>query len=1356
MARRNPAQLQFDALSLEGALLPPEWLARVAALEAPAQSPADYGVPKGLQLRDEIGRYWRIAEAIWAEFAAARSGAEPVGASSRLTRDLLVQVFGFSDLVVVGERTIGGRVFPLAFEALGGRVPVVVGSPSEGMDQSVPRHGDGARRRSAWGGLQEYLNAADGALWGIATNGNTLRVGRDNSSMTRPAWLEMDLERIFTEERFADFSVLWLLLHASRFGRADQLVHEAPLEQWREAGREEGSRAREALRVGVEDALRALGQGFVAHPANTELRGALASGALSPGDYFNELLRLVYRMIFLLSVEERGILHPAAPKDEEARRRHEEAVRLYEDGYGMRRLRERSVRHAAHDRHGDLWASLRPVFHALGRADGELALALPGLGGLFATDQCPHLDASALENRSLLTAIFRLAWLREGDALARVNWKDMGVEEFGSVYESLLELVPVVSDGGRRFGFAGEGESAGNARRLTGSYYTPDALVQQLLDTALEPVVAQRLAEHPTSAGAEQALLALAVLDPACGSGHFLLAAARRLAGHLARLRAGGTPGAAEYRHALRDVVTHCIHGVDRNPMALELARMALWLEAYTPDCALGFLDHHLVCGDALLGLLDLNAVKGGIPDEAFKALTGDDKDVAKLLTKLNRAGRKVLEEREKRGQLALSLGTQSLADAFLQLDALPDEGFEGVEAKRARYAALREEAAASTLALAADLYVGALLMPKTLAPGERTLTEQGAVGRFPTTSTLEMALDGTLPWPHPVAVAARATCVEARALHWSLAFPQVFSRRGFDVVLGNPPWERMKLEEREWFSTRAPDIATARNTAERGRAIARLADENPRLLDEYQSAVRVNEAAAQFARASGRYPLCGHGDVNTYSLFTETASMVVRPQGRIGFVVPSGIATDETTATFFFNQLESGRLVSLYEFENRERLFPAVAPVQRFALLTMQGEGASGATADFIFNATRIAHLVEQDRRCVLSAADVERINPNSHTCPVFRSRKDADIARRIYSNNPILVREGSPEGNAWRVVYRSMFHASGASELFRTKEQLEADGYQLKRAHFVKGASHYVPVVEGKLFHLYNHRFNTYDGVPLAQRFQVKAPAASMSAAWNDPTAEPLPRYWVTAEDAADRWIGHRRWSLAMRDIVRPESDRRVAVFAAMPFAAHNHVAPNLFLPDNDPASPALLLSILSSLPLEYAARLSIGGAHFSLFTLKQMPTLAPAVFDQQAFWLGAETLRQWVLPRVVELSYTSWSMRPLAADCGLDGSPFRWDDERRYVMQRELDALMFVLFGFDEESIRYALSSLRIFRDQEQARFGEFRAEKMVLGFFSAMTIARATGRPFRSALTPAPADSTQRHAERGEPESPADTC
>src|SRR5690606_38871795 len=266
-----------------------------------------------------------------------------------------------------------------------------------------------------------------------------------------------------------------------------------------------------------------------------------------------QLLRLVYRLIFLLTIEERGLLHPADADPD--------AVKVYADGYSLRRLRERSRRRRAFDRHADLWDGLKPVLAGL--AHGQPLLALPALGGLFAEDQCPDLDASTLGNAALLAAVARLGWMRDGSSLTRINWRDMGPEELGSVYESLLELVPDISADGRVFRFANADASKGNARKTSGSYYTPDSLVQELLDSALEPVIQQRIVG---AADPEASLLSITVCDPACGSGHFLLGAARRLATRLAQLRAQGTPSGEDFRHALRDVVTHCIFGVDRNP----------------------------------------------------------------------------------------------------------------------------------------------------------------------------------------------------------------------------------------------------------------------------------------------------------------------------------------------------------------------------------------------------------------------------------------------------------------------------------------------------------------------------------------------------------------------------------------------------------------------------------------------------------------------------------------------------------------------------------------------------------------------------------------------------------------------
>ena len=625
--RRSPgeARIAFDALSIEGGLLGADWLGKVAQLQAAAQEPADYRVPKGLNIRDEIARSWRIAQACFQEMEAGRaSGGDDRALAERFIDAFLRDALCFASVTRVEPRTIGERVYPVRFFALGDRVPIVVAPVGAGLDIPLPDLGDDRRRRSAFGLLQETLNASGAALWGLAADGLSLRIARDNASLTRPAWIEADLGRIFTEDLYPDFAALWLLAHESRFGRANDPPETCPLEVWREAGRQEGTRARDKLSEGFRQALVILGQGFLSHAANKKLRSALHAGDLTKERYFGQLLRLVYRLVFLLTVEERNLLHPKDASD---------SVReLYADGYGLRRLRDRAIRGSAHDRQGDLWEAVRIVFWSL--SGGEPRLGLPALAGLFAPEECPDLDAAKLENRALLGALFHLAWLREPSGLVRVNWRDMGPDELGYVYEGLLELVPQITGDGRSFSFAGADESRGHARKITGSYYTPDELVQLLLASTLDPVVERTVDAHPERP--VDALLELAIIDPACGSGHFLLAAARRLADCVARIRAGGTPTPDDYQHALRDIVRRCIYGVDMNPLAVEICKVGLWMESIDPGLPLTFLESHIRCGNSLIGTS--RALMGEqVPDAALAVLEGDDKKVTKALKRLNR-----------------------------------------------------------------------------------------------------------------------------------------------------------------------------------------------------------------------------------------------------------------------------------------------------------------------------------------------------------------------------------------------------------------------------------------------------------------------------------------------------------------------------------------------------------------------------------------------------------------------------------------------------------------------------------------------------------------------------------------------
>ncbi|MFD2233200.1 Eco57I restriction-modification methylase domain-containing protein [Phaeospirillum tilakii] len=1324
---RHPHTTAFDALTVEGALIAPAMLTRISTRTAPQQAETDYGIRKGLNLRDEVARFFRIGQALYADLKA--SPTPSLAATSSFVEALLREVFEVSDLDRVGHRERDGRTYPLTLQGLGGRLPVVVVPPTDPLDKASPSLAFDGRRRSAASAAQDWLNADPDSLWGLCCNGDRLRLLRDNDSLTRPAFIEADLARMFEADAFADFSALWLLIHASRFGKAGTLPTDCALERWRDAGGKEGAAARERLSEGVEAALLALGSGFLSD--TPDLRQRVKDGALPRTAFFGQLLRLVYRLIFLLVAEDRGLLHP--PEAPAAARR------LYAGGYALSRLRDRAIRRAARDGHRDQWQGLRVVFAALAR--GEPRLALPALGGLFAPDVMPDLDSAHLSNRALMTAMFHLAWLRDGNGLAPVNWRDMETEELGSVYESLLELNPLLVEDGRKLAFAEGAESKGHARKTSGSYYTPDSLVQTLLDSALDPVLARVEAE---AADPVAALLKVSVLDPACGSGHFLLAAARRLATRIARHRAGGVASAEEYRHALRDVARSCLYGVDRNPMAIELAKVALWIETVEPGKPLGFLDANLRCGDSLLGIYDLDVLRQGIPDAAYKPLTGDDKETARHFAKRNRS--------EREGQGTLALGGQGwsmpapppLARLNLDWRILPEDSPEQIADKRRRFEATRADPRTWAWKQACDLYVTAFLTAKTGGvPASHTAVA------IPTSGHLWQVLAGHQVHP-PLMARALDLAAEARAFHWPLEFPEMFEAGGFDVVLGNPPWERIKLQEQEFFAARAPEIAQAPTAAARGRLIKALADapedsRDRRLFAAFETEKRVAEAASVFARVpqedGGRFPLTGRGDVNTYALFAELFTRLTSPRGRAGLVVPTGIATDATTAPFFAALIENRRLVSLHDFQTGMGFFDRIGHARfKFSLITTCDAGTGPEAPDFSFFSRTMEDFADRRRHFRLDRPTIERLNPNTKTTPVFRTETDAALTARIYSRVSVLIDESKgPAGNPWGGSFMAMLHMANDSGLFRSAGQLTAAGYVRDGTDWVSAAGfrppqaalpldggrdglhlplvgggttrpadRYVPLYEAKMIHHFDHRWATYDG----DECRDATPAEHA-----DPSFEPTPRYWVPEREVRDRlsakgWT--RDWLMGWRDICRA-TDERTVIASVTPRVAVGHTAPLMFTT----AAPRLvtaLLGNLSSLVLDYVARQKVGGTHLTYGYLAQFPILPPSTYTEADLAV--------IVPQVLELTYTSRAMAPFARDLGFDGPPFAWDEERRALLRAELDAWYARAYGLTRDELRFILDpaevrgadypseTFRGLKTNEIRRFGEYRTARLVL--------------------------------------------
>ena len=1097
--RKTEAALSLPAtLTLEGGLFLPDQVQKATQGLASAQQDADYRLPKGLKAKDEYSRAFQIACAQWQDFAQQleRRDIDATQLTTHFVQELLRDAFGYNLSPQTQPQEVDGRHYPVSF--LAGNLPILVAPHTLGLDDadtSMAIEGSGRRRKTPFQAMQELLNASEPLQWGIVSNGRQLRLLRDAASLTRPSFLEIDLADLLGSKRYAEFANVWRLLHASR-ASTDAQRTSCVWERWRHEGQQEGTRVRDGLRNGVEKALLTLGEGFLQHPSNDNLRAALDSGQLGRDAYFQQLLRLVYRLIFVFTVEERGVLHPQwnDPETKAARR-------AYAEGYALARLRNFSLKRRPRNRHDDQWQAIRIVFRGLDQ--GEPRLALPALGGLFAASQCKDLDAASLDNAHLLEALKELRWARlpGSGSLIPVDYRNMGPEELGSVYESLLELVPTVDVHARSFDFVGRTDAAstaGNARKLTGSYYTPDSLVQELIRSALEPVIEQRLAANPVDP--DKAILAIRVIDPACGSGHFLLAAARRLAERLALLRSYlyGLPGSilpGDYRHALREVVAHCIYGVDRNPMAVELARMALWLEGFEEGRPLDFLDHHLQVGDALLGLTDLDALTRGISKDAFKPLSGDDREVCKALTKTNAVALKQLTKDLQSQQMLLGMDNASGLQAMRAIEDMPTNTPEQVSIKETRWLTFMQTAAQSPLAQAADVLVGAFLLPKT--------TDRSAT--VPTSATLHTLLttpnDITGPAADAVA-AARAACAEARVLHWPLAFPQVFARGGFDCVLGNPPWEVNQMGEEEFFASRDPNIAALAGDS-RKKAIESLSKTSPRLWEEFSETSRRIAATNIFFRESGRFPLTAVGKLNTYPLFAETILQIHARDGRAGFIVPTGIATDDSTKAYFGHITQSKRLVSLYDIENREAVFPSVHRSYKFCLLTL---GAS-EQAEFVCFATQVSQLADERRRFTLTPEDFRLINPNTLTCPVFRSKRDAELTKKLYRAAPVLIYEANAEDNSanagelpaenpWGITFsQGLFNMTSASHLFKDEE-----------------SPNHLPLYEAKLIHHFDHRWATYTTDPNTGTVASRDVTLQEK---QDASFSITPRYWVPARE-------------------------------------------------------------------------------------------------------------------------------------------------------------------------------------------------------------------------------------------------
>lgn len=830
--------------------------------------------------------------------------------------------------------------------------------------------------------------------------------------------------------------------------------------------------------------------------------------------------------------------------------------------------------------------------------------------------------------------------------------------------------------------------ASGHQRKITGSYYTPDVLIHAMLDCSFEPLIEETLQRNDSI----EALRALRICDPSCGSGFFLLAVVQRLT-HCIITHTSRSLSKQQVQEILNGVIEHCVYGVDIQPLAVELCIFHLWQKTDWSVREWGRLYAHIRVGNSICGTTR-QAASTLFTKEALKPIVGDDPEVAKRWKKIHRkqVDSAPIHWREAPGQ----------SQECTQFELFPSK-VEDVQSKQE----------ALWVWSVADIWCSSFVWPKTDEAPALSHSNVHAWMHMP--QTLSGSVESTL----------RDIREQFAWFHWELAFPELFSvqmdagQRGFDLIIGNPPWERMKLQEREWFSSRKPAIASAKRASERRSMIADLQEQQPHLFSAYIRAKRRQEGMRHFARHSGLYPLSSGGDVNLYTLFVEKSRALISKTGRIGLIVPSGIATDHTSRAFFQDMMSSQALDGLFDFENTPGFFPDVSSRMRFSLLSLKGTGVqTKRPPSFLFFAHSPEEMRTPERQFSLTEQDLRLLNPNTQTCPIFRSNRDAEITLAVYRRFPVLEDESKEARHAPRFI--RMFDMTNHSSLFHAHTALMKaggvrEGYALRVAQ-----EEYLPLYEGKMYDAFDHRcadVETTDNVA-----RPGQPVLLSSEEHASPTRFVQPQFWVRKVDVDTmcQWSQGRSWFLTFKDVTSP-TNSRTCISTILPYLAVANSSPILHLPHASARELACVCGYLNSFALDYIARQKISSLHLNFFIVKQLPFPDFSEYMQPSPWCPSMNLLDWIAVRVVQLVCTSMDVLSFAEDCAVEGAPFKWDVEQRWTMRCELDAAFFWLFGCSIEDVEYILDTFPVIRKRELAAWGNYRTKERIVELLSKVVVS-----------------------------------
>ncbi len=1225
--------------------------------------------------------------------------------------------------------------------------------------------------------LRQFWQSTSGRVkWGILTNGETWRLYRATGTgpdgkfhQTQDAWFELKLGECVSDAGKEQRRLFLLFFHRDAFRVGD-----------------DGFCFLDRALAGAADYVQTVVNTLtdavfeVVYPQLIEAFYQAAPDA-DPDAIQEASLTLLYRLLFLMYAEDRRLL----PVGNERY-----------DQVSLRTLRRTMLdRSAANEpftsRVPVYWLQLQELFEWID--DGQADIPLPAYnGGLFNRHRPELLTRVQLSDARLTSIINSLgAAVVNGSAeQVLVNFRDLAVEQLGTLYERLLERRPVIRDG------QVSAQLQPYARKDSGSYYTPPELVRLIVEQTLGPLVAEReerfrqLAVSLTSdtrdcearrrelmaADPAESVLQLKTLDPAMGSGHFLVDALNYLTGEIDRLAglgaevatwlpdddpylspletriagirkeiqrqaaAGGwdvsAEGLSDRAIIRRMVLKRCIYGVDLNPLAVELAKMSLWLHSFTVGAPLSFLDHHLRCGDALVGGWlaqtgeDIREAGGGFANYVFASVTAAAAGI-RAIEQLDDADIAEVKESEElfRSMQETAAPVRRMLDFFTGLRWLAAGNSSRPLALRQPRQLRRQigddHAAAVEWWLGQDYDIQLRLLqhgPDAISDDRRETADFDFAG-FARFIALWRVID--------------ELAAERRLLHWELAFPGVFDgwnprQGGFDAVIGNPPWEVVKLQEVEWFApeTRRPDIALARPGSRRKEMIAQLATEDTALFEEYAVALSQADTMLQYGRASGDYPLLGGGDTNLYRLFVERATKLTDQNGIMVLLTPSGIYADQSAARFFGRVAGEKRLLALYDFENRRgsnagQFFPDVDSRFKFCAMPIGGANrtADELPAGFLLHDPPAG--TEPERLITLQPSDFALVNPNTGTAPIFLTKRDADTVLDIYRNHPVFDAENKNFENLTAVVrHVALAHMTNDSGHFWTRQQLEEHGaYPAALGRWRKGGDEWLPLFQARMIHHYDHRFNSIEINPN----NVHNPyvnVAVTSDQHRDPTFYADHPYWVASSFVSNKFVDCPGYALGFRDIART-TDERTMTATVVPWGGYGHTLPILICngPENVNAFARAVpfwAANFCSFAFDFLARSKMQGTHMSLYILEQLPVITRAAYDQP---IGDTTAADVVRDHVLRLCYTAWDLQPFALAQGYEGEPFGWDVEQRRHLRARLDALYFILYGLDRDDAAYVMDSFPITHRNDEREHGRYLTKELILAYMSALAAGDA---------------------------------